>query len=122
MLHIIHFVLHKDRKKCILICHDWGAVIGWEFLAKNENMIEKYIMMGGPPFEIYSKLVFSTMDQFKKSWYTFFFKIPFLPELLMQSGDFKMFNVLNDEKFSKTCTPDDLEVYKYVFSQPGRVL
>lgn len=74
-------------------------------------MISKYVMLGNPPIEVFSRLTLSSMNQFKKSWRFFVVKMPFLPEKLLTVGDF--------ESFSEMWTGDDLETYKYVFSRPG---
>lgn len=110
---------NKGRKKCILICHDWGAFIGWMFVAQYNHMVQKYVMLSNPPLEIHNELTLSTMDQFKKSWITVVFKIPYLPERLLTAGDYDVFFGMWNRKFSENFTEDDLETYKYVFSRPG---
>lgn len=104
------------REKCILVCHDWGAVIGWNFVQNNMNMIEKYVMMGAPSAAAWRKAVMSSdgFDQFKKSWYIFYFQMPRLPEFTISLDDFAIFKAIGS-----SITEDDLEAYKYTFSRPG---
>lgn len=113
-------MINKGRKKCILICHGWGAFIGWKFVAQYKYMVQKYVMLSNPPLEIHNELTLSTMDQFKKSWMTFVFKMPYLPERLLTAGDYDAFFDMWNRKFSENFTEDDLETYKYVFSRPGK--
>lgn len=102
----------KDRKQFILICHDWGSIIGSEFVSKHTHMIQKYVLMGAPARVVFSKLLVSSMDQFKKSWYVLLFQVPILPELMMAADDFA--------DISKVWTNEEVrEVYKYVLSRPG---
>lgn len=54
----------------------------------------------------------------------FFYQTPWIPELLLQSNDFKMFSRVFWEKPMGLINPsnmtnDDLEVFKYTFSQKG---
>lgn len=61
-------VKHLGREKFILVAHDWGAVISWRFITKHMNMIEKYVMIGGPPSPVWKKLLTSSWEQFRMSW------------------------------------------------------
>lgn len=109
------------REKCVLVCHDWGAVIGWHFVQNNMNMIEKYVMMGAPSAVAWRKIMMSSegFDQFRKSWYIFYFQMPRLPEFMISLNDFVIFKVIGSGKISKTFAEEDLEAYKYTFSRPG---
>ncbi|XP_031616516.1 epoxide hydrolase 4-like [Contarinia nasturtii] len=106
---------YLNRKKFILVAHDWGALVGWEFVAQNKQMIYKYVMMGAPSSQVFKKLFNSSLDQFKKSWYILLFQMPILPELMLSSDDFAGFAAVFNEFFNA----DDLEAYKYTFSKPG---
>lgn len=72
-------------------------------------------MMGSPSRDIYFELACSTFDQFKRSWYFFVFKMPFLPELLVSAGDYNVLSIMWNGKLNQ----DDLEAYKYAISQKG---
>ncbi|XP_055296508.1 epoxide hydrolase 1-like [Sitodiplosis mosellana] len=114
-------VHHLNRKQCILVAHDWGAFVGWEFVEQNKEMVQKYVMMGVPSRRQYYKLALSTMDQFKRSWYFFVFKFPYLAEELLTAGDYAIFYEMWNRKFTDNFTEDDLEAYKYVFSKSGAI-
>jgi epoxide hydrolase 4 len=34
-------ILIPGKKKFILVAHDWGAVVGWHFVYKHMDMIER---------------------------------------------------------------------------------
>ncbi len=111
------------REKCILVCHDWGAVVGWHFIQNNMQMVEKYVMMGAPSAQAWRKVIMSSefLDQFKKSWYIFYFQMPRLPEYTISLNDFAVFKAVGSKNKSDTYSEDDMEAYKYTFSRPGEL-
>lgn len=68
------FTMISDRKQCILVCHDWGAIIGWQFVSKYKYMVEKYVMMGAPSRAVFAQLFSETTDQFKRYGTSYSFK------------------------------------------------
>ena len=65
-----------------LITHDWGGVIGWSFVLSQLRPLDKFVVMNLPhPTQFIRKA--GTWAQLKRSWYIFFFQIPWLPEKLM---------------------------------------
>lgn len=107
---IRQFVKQLKREKFTLICHDWGAVIGFRYVLKYSETLEKYVMIGGMPNEVWLDLV-NTPKQFMMSWYVFFFQMPFLPEFSSRLSDLKIFERMNIK------SEEDLEAYKYVYSK-----
>lgn len=99
--------------------HSTGAFVGWEFVEQNKEMVQKYVMMGAPSRREYYKLALNVMDQFKRSWYFFVFKMPYLAEQLLTAGDYAIFHEMWNRKFTDNFTEDDLEAYKYVYSKHG---
>jgi epoxide hydrolase 4 len=105
--------LFVGREKFILIGHDWGAAVGFHYVRKHMDTIDKYVMIGGPPPEVWKRIILKSVKQFFMSWYMFFFLTPYLPELLISLSDFKIFDVM------KVGNKDEVECYKYTFSRPG---
>lgn len=110
---------HLGYKKCVLVCHDWGAVVGWSFVSHHMDMIDRYVMMGAPSSVVWRKSVISSIDQFIKSWYVFMFQMPLLPEFTLSLNDYAKLKTIGGNKFNDTFTEEDLEAYKYTFSKPG---
>lgn len=85
--------------------------------------MEKLIVMNCPhPVAFRQELTFR---QVRRSWYMFFFQCPFLPELLFQSDDFSIYKELFHSRSAglvnkDLVTDDDIEVFKYTFSQPSK--
>lgn len=101
------------REKFILVAHDWGAVIGFRYVQRHMDTLEKYVMIGGPPSEVWNKLITANVKQFLMSWYVFYFQMPYLPEFSSSLNDLRIFNVMQNKD------EEDTEAFKYTFSRDG---
>ncbi|UJR37562.1 hypothetical protein I4U23_030263 [Adineta vaga] len=109
-------------KSCVLVGHDWGAIVSWTVAMLYPTLINKLVIMNVPhPKAFEANLSFR---QLRRSWYMFFYQTPFIPELLFQSNDFEIFKQVFLGKpmgliNQNNLTRDDLEVFKYTFAQEG---
>jgi len=107
-----------------VVAHDWGSPIVWTFAMKHPDLIDKMVQMNGPhPLTLRPRLQ-SSLKQFLKSWYIFFFQCPFLPEFIFCADDFARLKSLFT-KLPSGCrrpgavSPEDLEAYVYTFQKNG---
>lgn len=112
---IREFIRHLGREKFTLVCHDWGAVIGFQYIMDHMDTLSSYVMMGGPPRDVHRQLASTEWNQFKKMWYIYFFQAPYLPEVALRSRDMITFKAMMSENTSK----EDIEAFKYTFQQEG---
>jgi epoxide hydrolase 4 len=70
------------RKNTLLMAHDWGAVVAWQFAIRKARPLDRLVIMNVPHPACMTRELW-TWAQLKKSWYVFFFQIPWLPERLM---------------------------------------
>lgn len=69
-------------KETLLMAHDWGAVIAWNFAIRKVRPLERLVIMNVPHPACMTREL-RTWAQLKKSWYVFFFQIPWLPERML---------------------------------------
>jgi epoxide hydrolase 4 len=103
-----------------LMAHDWGAIIAWAFAADNLRPLERLVIMNVPhPARMAEGL--RTWAQIKRSWYVYFFQLPWLPETLMgASGAAAIGRAFYDMAVDKTnFTPEILAAYRANASLPG---
>ncbi|HEY9602090.1 MAG TPA: alpha/beta hydrolase [Allocoleopsis sp.] len=106
--------------RCVLVGHDWGGAIAWCFAYAYPEMVERLIVLNLPhPAKFAQGL--RTPQQLMRSWYAFFFQIPALPELLLQSFDYQLIGnaFTGMAVHNNAFTSADIEAYKDAAAKRG---
>ena len=72
----------SGAKEVMLIAHDWGAIIAWHFAIRKIRPLVRLVIMNVPHPKVGIREI-KHWRQFRKSWYIFFFQLPWLPERMM---------------------------------------
>lgn len=107
-------------EKAIVIGHDWGGALAWSFASRYPEMTERLIILNAPHPEA-MKRELRTFRQLRKSWYIFFFQIPWLPEWsLGQRHARRIGNMLYASAVQKQAFPYEVtNHYRDAMSKPG---
>ena len=110
----------SGHDKVYLIGHDWGAAVAWWSAMKYRERLEKLVILNVPHPIVSARTIGRDRRQTLKSWYMFFFQIPWLPETLMRPNNWRAL-VQGMVKGSRpgAFTDADIEEYRRAWSQPG---
>jgi len=98
--------------KCYIAGHDWGAAVAWWVALHYPNRLQKLAILNVPHPAVMMQTLSSSLTQLKKSWYMFFFQIPFLPEAILRNNDWeRMVGMLKNSAKPGTFSNDDIEQY-----------
>jgi pimeloyl-ACP methyl ester carboxylesterase len=103
-----------------LIGHDWGGILAWYFAALALRPLERLVVMNCPHPDA-ARPVLRRASQLRRSWYAFFFQLPWLPERLLGAGRARAVERI----FARTpCHPERFpaevrEAFRAAAAQPG---
>jgi pimeloyl-ACP methyl ester carboxylesterase len=72
----------SGRHDVTLVGHDWGAAQAWMFAIRRVRPLRRLVIMN-VPHPACMRRELRSFRQLRKSWYMFFFQIPWLPEKLL---------------------------------------
>jgi epoxide hydrolase 4 len=108
------------QEKIHLAGHDWGAAVAWSTALVHPQRITKLAVLNVPHPSVMRKFLSTRPRQFLRSWYMFFFQLPWLPEALFSAFNFRAGSrsLLRSSR-AGTFSAEDLGQYRAAWSQPG---
>jgi pimeloyl-ACP methyl ester carboxylesterase len=82
---IVKLARHLQPDKPVyLVGHDWGGLIAYHVAAMYPEVVERLAVINAPHPERMAREIWKP-GQLVRSWYIFFFQLPFLPEFLLSA-------------------------------------
>ncbi|MDZ7344252.1 MAG: alpha/beta hydrolase [candidate division KSB1 bacterium] len=110
------------REKTVLVGHDWGGVTAWWTAIKFPQRVERLAVLNCPHPLAMRRHLLHNRAQRRKSWYIFFFQLPFLPEWRIRRNNWWVARrTLQATSRPGTFSDADIELYRQAWSQPGAI-
>lgn len=117
---VIGLIDAAGRDKAVLVGHDWGAAVAWWTALHHPRRLQKLSILNVPHPTVMQNALRGNLHQLRKSWYFFYFQIPWLPEFGLRVSNFgAAIQALRDTSRPGTFTEEDLIRYREAWSQPG---
>ncbi len=117
---IIAIADQLGQEKILLAGHDWGAAVAWGAALLHPHRIARLAILNVPHPSVMRRYLTNNRRQLRKSWYIFFFQLPYLPEAFLSASNCrKGIASLAGSSRPGTFSPDDLAQYRAAWSQPG---
>ena len=109
-----------DQEKIFLVGHDWGAAVAWSTALLHPQRVAKLVVLNVPHPSVLRKFLSTHLRQVLRSWYMFFFQLPWLPEAVFSAFNFHVGarSLLRSSR-PGTFSAEDLAQYRAAWSQPG---
>jgi epoxide hydrolase 4 len=107
------------EKKAHVVAHDWGGAVAWDVALRYPEVVDRLAVLNCPHPAIFGKTLRSSFSQLRKSWYMFFFQLPWLPEAFLRLGKTTE-NVFRGMAVRKdTFTDEDIAKFREAIRIPG---
>ncbi|MCD2205057.1 alpha/beta fold hydrolase [Halobacterium sp. KA-6] len=71
-----------------VVGHDWGASVAWDLSLRHPDVVDRLAILNVPHPTVFVETLTSSVQQMRKSWYMFFFQLPWIPEWYMRRNDY----------------------------------
>jgi epoxide hydrolase 4 len=117
---IIGLIQELDYEKVNLVGHDWGAFVAWMLAIKNPEMLHRLGIINVPHPSVMKRFLSRDFEQMRRSLYALFFQLPWLPETILRTGNWRVAaSALRRSGKPNAFTDEDIEKYEEAWSQPG---
>jgi pimeloyl-ACP methyl ester carboxylesterase len=113
-------IRERGATDALLAGHDWGAAVAWVTAMNHREAVARLAILNVPhPRQMLAALR-RPGPQLGRSWYMFFFQLPWLPEQAVAAGDWLFFRYgFEHDARPGAFPPEDIARYREAWSQPG---
>lgn len=110
------------RERASIAGHDWGGMVAWWLAVRHPERVARLAVLNMPHPLVMRRHLRRNAAQRRRSWYIFFFQLPWLPEHWFARRDF----AVGERSVAGTARPGtfseaDLGLYREAWRQPGAV-
>ncbi|MHA1298592.1 MAG: alpha/beta fold hydrolase [Candidatus Helarchaeota archaeon] len=111
---ILGLVEGLEEGKAVIIGHDWGGALSWEFAKCFPKKTEKLVILNCPPISVLQEEILKNKDQARRSQYIMFFQTPEVPEKSFSARNYELLRSTYTNMAIKKELWDDDTLNKYV--------
>lgn len=116
---IVGLIDAADQERAYLVGHDWGAVVAWNLAAYYPDRLARVVIMNVPHPQVLGHELRRSLRQLTKSWYIFFFQLPWAPEKLLSFNKFQLADhTLRGTSRRGAFSNEDIGFYRAAWARP----
>ncbi len=116
-------IAHTGRERAVIVGHDWGGAVAWQFAMDYPAQCERLVVMNAPhPSRMADAFAGRpNIRQLGRSWYMFVFQIPWLPERWLSINDYERVGLIfrDTAAHPEAFPPEVLQEYRRAAARNG---
>jgi epoxide hydrolase 4 len=118
---IAELIVSMGVGRAFVAGHDWGGALAWTLAGQRPDLVERLSILNCPHPAAFARHLLTSPNQLKRSWYIFYFQLPWLPEWTLRRNLRAMLK--KGYKLNSTdpgaFTEEDLEQSALALEAPG---
>jgi pimeloyl-ACP methyl ester carboxylesterase len=103
-----------------VVGHDWGAAVAWWLALDRPARVRTLAALNVPHPTVMIRTLRRSWEQRLRSWYFAAVQVPYLPELAVRAGDYRLFErTMRSSSRPGTFDDADFERYRAAWRRPG---
>jgi pimeloyl-ACP methyl ester carboxylesterase len=108
--------------QCYLVGHDWGAAVAWWVALRHPERLHKLAILNVPHPAVMIHTLYSNLKQLRRSWYMFFFQLPYLTEAILRNNDCEpLVKMLTVGSMPGSFNQEDIDKYRQAWWRRGAI-
>jgi epoxide hydrolase 4 len=100
----------------VVVGHDWGGVVAWLLVMRRPDLVRGLVVLNAPHPATFPQEL-SRVRQLFRSWYAFFFQLPWFPEAVLRFQDFAVLG--RALRHGPASSRQDVRRYKAALARTG---
>jgi epoxide hydrolase 4 len=119
---VVGLVDAAGRERVLLVGHDWGASVAWQVAQQHPDRVSRLVIINVPHAAVMKEHLRGNIAQVLKSWYVFFFQLPWLPEALLRRRGWRaLAQGMVATSRPGTFSEREMAAYRAAWSQPKAI-
>ena len=119
---VVGLIDSAGADQCFLVGHDWGAAVAWWVAWQYPDRLQKLAILNMPHPAVMMHTLMRSPAQLRRSWYIFFFQVPFLAEAILRNNDCSLLvKALLSGSQPGSFTQEDLDLYLQAWWRRGAI-
>jgi pimeloyl-ACP methyl ester carboxylesterase/2-polyprenyl-6-methoxyphenol hydroxylase-like FAD-dependent oxidoreductase len=119
-LDVERLIRRCGAERAVVCGHDWGGGVAWAVAMRYPELVERLVVINAPHPARFLRAL-RTPRQLRKSWYMFFFQVPWLPEACLRTSRYAALRraFTAPEGRPGAFSAEDIERYVEAAARPG---
>ncbi len=119
---VVGLVKAAEVEQAFIVGHDWGAAVAWRVAGQAPGAVKKLVIMNVPHNRVMRRFLLNDWGQRRRSWYMFFFLLPFLPEAFCRVGNWNsIIRGMESIGLPTTFQDENWDIYRNAWKQPNAI-
>lgn len=117
---VVELIESEDRQSAHVVGHDWGAAVAWDLALRRPEAVDRLGIINVPHPTVFEATLKSNLTQVRKSWYVFYFQLPWIPEWFAARDGYRLWvRTMREGANSGTFSDADFDRYRQAWSRNG---